>query len=103
MVNYGINYATIIGILELFLSVVYFFISLLQVIKIVKSRTSSPANKILQILQIIVVPIIVFISGFILLFNGWRLSRLFAFQQFIVFVLLNYLIWENWQFNRYID
>ena len=97
MVDTGLNFASLIGLAELLLSLSYFITSELQVIKTIKNSNSSSLEKTMRILQVIFAPLFVFLSGSILIIQGWRLDAFFQFQQFIIFILLNYLIWRDWQ------
>ena len=102
MINTGLNFASFLGLAEFLLANGYFFISIVQVIKVIRNRSDSLINKILRILQAIFAPLIILISGFILIFQGWRLDTLFIFQQILFFILLNYLIWRDWQAYKHI-
>ncbi|MEA5549773.1 Ycf66 family protein [Anabaena cylindrica UHCC 0172] len=57
-------------------------------------RRPKPRNLILvfDIIQLIFVPLIMLFCGFILLFQGWRLDPILQFVQFLLFILITYLL-----------
>ncbi|MGM3305711.1 Ycf66 family protein [Anabaena sp. WFMT] len=57
-------------------------------------RRSKPRDLILvfYIIQLIFVPLIMLFCGFILLFQGWRLDPILQFGQFLLLILINYLL-----------
>ena len=86
----------LIGAAQLLISISYFITSAIQAIKAIRNSRISSKEKTLRILQVIFAPLVIFLSGIILIFQGWRLDPILQFQQVIVFMLLNYLIWRDW-------
>ena len=81
---------SILGLVIILGSIGYFAVSISQVI--VTGR-SKPASQItLRILQLIAGPTILFLSGIILLFQGWRQDPSLLFKDFLMSILIGYLI-----------
>jgi hypothetical protein len=55
-------------------------------------NTQAPVEIALKLLEIIFIPAIFLLSGIILLFNGWRLDPILAFQQLLLFIVVFYFI-----------
>ncbi|WP_350341317.1 Ycf66 family protein [Anabaena sp. PCC 7938] len=64
-------------------------------------RRSKSRNLILvfDIIQLIFVPLIMLFCGFILLFQGWRLDPILQFVQFLLFILITYLLIKDIVFS----
>ncbi|HAO11879.1 MAG TPA: hypothetical protein DCQ51_12075 [Planktothrix sp. UBA8407] len=99
MVNVGLNLSSLIGLIQIIGAVIYFSISIAQVVIVIRN-TGTLIQIAIQVLQILFGPAILLISGGILLFQGWRLDPILAFQQVIITGLLIYLIIRDWQYQR---
>lgn len=88
-VNYGINLTGLLGLIYIFLGIVY-FVSVIIVI----TRRANRLNysTLLYILQAIILPILLVLCGGILLFYGWSLYPIFQFQQLLLFILITYFV-----------
>jgi hypothetical protein len=94
MVNYGLNTASIIGILYILMPFPYFIWSISQLIVIIK--TSNNAFKIAKkIINLLVVPGSLILSGLILVFQGWRLDPILQFQQVLVLIIISTFIYSD--------
>ncbi|MEH2165861.1 MAG: Ycf66 family protein [Nostoc sp.] len=89
-VNFGANSASIMGIIYLLLAVVYLIFMVFWLVKRGIRLTSWALA--LYIIQAIFTPIIMLLSGFILVFQGWRLDPILQFGQFLLFLLIIYLL-----------
>ncbi|AFZ57074.1 hypothetical protein H6G54_27990 [Anabaena cylindrica FACHB-243] len=96
-VSFGRNSTSLIGIIYLLFAVAYFLIMLFLLFL----RRSKSRNLILvfDIIQLIFVPLIMLFCGFILLFQGWRLDPILQFVQFLLFILITYLLIKDIVFS----
>ena len=89
-----INISTLIGFVHLIIALIYLRKSVTKLMLVI--RNSGTFTEITsQILQVLILPIILFLSGGILLVQGWRLYPLFVFQQLLITGLLIYLMIRN--------
>ncbi|MEQ8539865.1 MAG: hypothetical protein RIB93_20750 [Coleofasciculus sp. D1-CHI-01] len=86
MVNFGLNSATLLGLLDIFLSIAYLAISV--ALPIARRRDIGVTGIVLYIIQAIIAPLFLLMTGFILFFQGWRLDPILQFS----YVLLNFLV-----------
>lgn len=89
-INLGATPATFIGILYMLTSIVYFFFLIAWLIP--RFSRINPSAVTTCILQIILIPIPILISGFILLFQGWRLDPILQLGNLLLFLLLMYFL-----------
>jgi len=89
MVNFGLNSATLLGLLNIFLSLAYVALSI--ALPIARREEMGITGKILYIIQAIIAPFILFLTGFILIFQGWRLDPILQFGYFLLNFLVIYL------------
>ena len=86
-VNYGINLTGLLGLIYIFLGILYF----ISVIIVITRRANRPTHSaLLYIFQAIILPILLVLCGGILLFYGWSLFPILQFQQLLLFVLITY-------------
>ena len=86
-VNYGINLTGLLGLIYIFLGILYF----ISVIIVITRRANRPNNSaFLYIFQAIILPILLVLCGGILLFYGWSLLPILQLQQLLLFVLITY-------------
>lgn len=86
-VNYGISLTGLLGLIYIFLGIVYF----ISVIIVITRRANRPNDSALSyIFQAIILPILLVVCGGILLFYGWALFPILQFQQLLLFVLITY-------------
>jgi Ycf66 protein N-terminus len=96
-VNIGVTPVTLIGLAYILLSVVYFFFMIAWLIP--RFNRLNPSATTMYILQIIFIPIPILISGFILVFQGWRLDPILQFGNFLIFLVLMYLLIKDITIN----
>ena len=89
MVNYGINLAGLLGIIYVLLSVAYFILMMVWLAQ--RASRLNGLALVLYIIQAIFAPILMFICGFILVFQGWRLDPILQFMQILLSILIIYL------------
>ena len=89
MVNYGINLAGLLGIFYILLAVAYFILVIIWLAQ--TARRLNASALVLYIIQAIFAPILMFICGFILVFQGWRLDPILQFMQILLSILIIYL------------
>lgn len=86
MVNFGLNFASLLGLLDLGLAIAYLVVSI--ALPIVRRRTLGAWGIALYVTQVIIAPGCLLISGAILIFQGWRLDPILQFA----YLLLNFLV-----------
>ncbi|MFE1745884.1 Ycf66 family protein [Coleofasciculus sp. H7-2] len=86
MVNYGLNLGSLLGLMYWIIGLIYPIITIILIIK--RSRQMSALFVILYVVQIVLLPILMFLYGFILLFQGWRLDPILQFEQFLLTVVI---------------
>ena len=96
-VNIGATPVTLIGFAYILLSVVYFFFMIAWLIP--RFSRLNPSAITTYILQIIFIPIPILISGSILVFQGWRLDPILQFSNFLLFLVLMYLLIKDITIN----
>lgn len=90
-IHHGIslmNLPSILGLMYIILSLLYFIVSIILVTRKISKQTSS--NLILYILQAISVPTLLLGCAIILISDGWRLDPRLQMQQLLVFILITY-------------
>ncbi|WP_414619019.1 Ycf66 family protein [Calothrix sp. CCY 0018] len=87
--NLGINIAYFLGLLQIIFGLFYLILVVVQLVRI-GNRVSRFAT-IFYIIQLVIIPIFLLLSGFILIFQGWRLDPILQFQPLILFALIFYL------------
>ncbi len=90
MINFGGSSSGLLGLALIVGALGYLAISINQVSKAASANRSGEI--ILRTIQAIFGPIILFSSGVIMLFQGWRLEPLLLFQNLLLVVLVGYLI-----------
>ena len=80
MVNFGFNLITLLGLIDI-LSALACFILLAGTG--LNSYASSIKNN-LSVWELVVFPLLLFPSGIILFFNGWRLDPFLQIQQLLI-------------------
>lgn len=92
-VNVGTNSSTIIGLSYLILAVTYIF---LMVGWLVLRKNALPLwARLIYILQGVLLPVIMLVSGIILMFQGWRLDPVIQFQQLLLLLVIIYLSFKD--------
>ena len=91
MVNYGLNIASLIGLLNCLFALFYFGLSIAQLIVSIR-QSGSTINIAMRITQILIAPICLLLSGFILIFQGWRYDPIMQFNLLLTEFLLVYYI-----------
>ncbi len=81
MVNVGLNFATILGII---LAIAGVCLLLLPLVKSEKRRKSD-----------FVISMIALISGFLLVFQGWRLDPILQLGQILIIIIVIFYTVEN--------
>ncbi|BDA66692.1 hypothetical protein CAL7716_008580 [Calothrix sp. PCC 7716] len=89
-VNVGTTPATLLGVIYILTSIVYFFFLIAWLIP--RFSRINPSAITTCILQIILIPIPILISGFILLFQGWRLDPILQLGNLLLFLVLIYFL-----------
>ncbi len=96
-VNFGIDIAALIGLFQIILGLVYLIYT---IVKLLQTRNIwSSLITAFYIIQLVIVPTFSFFSGCVLIFQGWRLDPILQFQQFILFLLIVFLIIKEMVIN----
>ena len=88
MVNFGLNSASILGLFNIILAVVYFIVPIVFVVQ--KNNIIGTGGVLFYIIQPMLAPGILLLTGMILLFQGWRLDPILQFAMFLQQLLIIY-------------
>jgi uncharacterized membrane protein SirB2 len=90
MINFGLNPASILGIIYIILAITY----LILIRGAVSRRTNNLSASVLKLDKFVSVIIrsLLLISGIILFLQGWRLDPILQSGQFLLFLLILYMI-----------
>ncbi|HEY9609060.1 hypothetical protein [Allocoleopsis sp.] len=89
MVNFGLNSASVLGLLDIILAIAYFAVSI--AIPVATGRELGGIGIFLYIIQAFIAPIVLLFVGFLFIFHGWRLDPILQFGCFLFHLLLIYL------------
>lgn len=84
------NFSSLLGLIQVLGSAGYFVISIAQLAKPAQSRTKI--ELIFRIFQLIFIPLMLLLSGIIILFQGWRLDPVLLFQDFLMMIIVSYFV-----------
>ena len=87
-VNIGLNVASLLGIIYVLLGATYLILMVFFLVKRATRLTNWALS--LYIIQAIFIPVSMFLSGVILIFQGWRLDPILQFGQFLSFLIIIY-------------
>lgn len=87
-VNFGLNIASLLGILYVIFGIAYMIFMVFLLFRRV-NRLSGGAF-IIYLLQALLIPSVMLLTGFILIFQGWRLDPILQFSQVLLTVLIVY-------------
>ncbi|WP_019508884.1 Ycf66 family protein [Pleurocapsa sp. PCC 7319] len=87
MVNFGLNFISVVGLFDVLGGIGYFILIITQVLESVRKSNSS-LYIILKVLELLFCPIALLLSGGILIFNGWRLDPILQFQQLLFHLIV---------------
>lgn len=87
-VNIGFNPASLLGFLQMIFGLLYFVFAIVKLV-IIWNRISS-LKRTSNIILLLITPIFLIASGFILLFQGWRLDPILQLQKLILSFLVFY-------------
>ncbi|WP_237396943.1 Ycf66 family protein [Okeania sp. KiyG1] len=89
MVNLGLNYSSLLGLLDI----------LLALLILNESRKKLSSKEAFDIIQWIFVPITILLCGSILLLQGWRLDPVLVFVMFLLHTILVFLLIKTFLYN----
>ncbi len=95
MVNFGFNTASLLGLIQIFMALALFAISVINITQLTESSLKSNLRSFSIITQLFIIPFMLFFSGIILIWHGWRLDPLLQLQQFLNFLIINFFITIN--------
>ena len=99
MLNFGGSIASLLGYFYVLLGIFSPVIIIALLAK--RGNDLNDLAKILYVGQAIISAFVFLLSGLILIFQGWRLDPILAFSQFLLTVLIIYLIIKdiliNWR------
>lgn len=91
MVNFGVNIASLIGLLNCLFALFYFGLSIAQLIVSIR-QSGSTIDLAMRLPQILIAPSCLLVSGLILFFQGWRYDPIMQFGLLLTEFLLVYYI-----------
>jgi hypothetical protein len=89
MVNVSLDFAALLGLFDLILSLVFLIVSI--VLPITRRRIIGELGILLYIFQAITAPVFLLLAGLIFLFQGWRLDPSLELAVFLLHILIFYL------------
>lgn len=89
MVNIGLNFASLLGLLDIILAIAYLVLS--SALPLERGRHVGGTGIALYVVQAIIAPIVLLISGVILIFQGWRLDPILQLAYLLLELLVIYL------------
>ncbi|MBC6431751.1 hypothetical protein FM036_13500 [Nostoc sp. HG1] len=87
-VNFGLNLAGLIGIIYVLLAIVCFILTVAWLAQ--RGTRLTGWAVALYIIQVVFTPIIMFLCGIGLFFQGWRLDPILQIEQFLLLLLIVY-------------
>jgi Ycf66 protein N-terminus len=93
VINVAFGWVSLLGIAQILGALGYLALSIGQIIAAMRSNNAN--NIALRVLQLLLGPLILLISGMILVFSGWRLDPILQFQEFSLTILIAYLIVQD--------
>jgi len=94
---FGLIEIKLIALLYIGVAITYLILMIGWLISRKNSLTNSAL--VIYVVQGIAVPIVILISGIILMIQGWRLDSVMQFQQFSLLLLIIYLSFRDIIFN----
>jgi len=88
-----INLIQILGLVDMGLALVYLVTAIVN--SVMRSQIIGGTGRILYIIQGIMAVVVLPLSGFILLSQGWRLDPILVMHQFLLHVLLIFLAFKD--------
>ena len=85
----ALNISSLLGLIQIIFGFFYLILVIVQLIRI-GNRLNS-LTKTFYIIQLFPIPAFLIMSGFVLVFQGWRLDPILQFQQLILSALVFYL------------
>lgn len=90
MVNFGLNIASLLGLLDIALAIAYSIVSL--GLPITRSRDLGSWGVALFLAQVFIAPGCLLLAGTIHIFQGWRLDPILQFAYLLFNLLVIYLL-----------
>jgi Ycf66 protein N-terminus len=87
-VNIGLNIASLLGVIHVLLGAIYLILMIFFLVQRATRLTNYALS--LYIIQAIFIPVLMFLSGVIFIFQGWRLDPILQFGQFLSFLIIIY-------------
>ena len=100
MVNFGLNMASLIGIINSLFAIFYFALSIAQTIVTIR-QSGSAISIATRLTQIVIAPLCLLISGLIFIVQGWRFDPIMELGLLLIeLVLFYYIIRDITSMNR---
>jgi hypothetical protein len=93
MVNFGLNSASILGLFDIILAVVYFVLPIIFVVQ--KNNIIGTGGVLFYVIQAKIAPFVLLLTGMILLFQGWRLDPILQFAMLLQQLLIIYNVLKD--------
>ncbi|MBE9189600.1 hypothetical protein IQ230_04310 [Gloeocapsopsis crepidinum LEGE 06123] len=88
----SIPLAAVIGIAYILFGFLYVPILIAQLITVIRNSQTTVIEIAFRLTQFFVAPVILLLSGGILIFQGWRLDPMLVFQQILLLYLMAFLV-----------
>ena len=89
----GLNLSSVVGLIHVLGALGYLIVSIKQLIVTARSNCSDDIT--LRIIKLVFGPLILLISGVILMINGWRLDPTFQLKEVLISMLIGYLLFSD--------
>lgn len=87
-INYGLNIASLMGILYVIFGIGYMVLMVFLLFR--RASRLSGGAFVIYLLQALLIPSVMLLCGFIFIFQGWRLDPILQFAQFLLTILIIY-------------
>ena len=89
-VNFGLNTASLLGMLYIIFGIFYMIFMVTLLFR--RANSLHGIAFVIYLLQALLIPSIMFLVGFIFVFQGWRLDPILQFAQFLLTLLIIYFV-----------
>jgi Ycf66 protein N-terminus len=98
-VNFALNTASLLGLLYIILGISYMILMVILLFK--RASSLNSITFVIYLLQALLIPSVMLLVGFILVFQGWRLDPILQFAQFLLTILIIYFGVKDLAINEF--
>lgn len=97
MINIGVNFATVLGLLDVIFALAVFTLTLILLFQ--NQSVIRGSQVAFYIIQVIIVPLCLLIAGAMLVFQGWRLDPILTFAILCLHLIIVFLVLKDFFIN----